>query len=953
MYIDAIAWANIEAIEKTYLIKREQNALKLGDVTGLRHACQTVLMGRIDALNLQNENEGKNVMSERSECAFLYTLLGNGWTVPDMKMFMNFYELMEEITDPQKKKLADDFMNTLMTTKVDKVATRNQLLGKCSGIVEMCDISRAKDRTEPLITDAMDAKLNFTEYVEDKEYQKYLDEEGYFNPTRLIQKGKPIKEYVSLYQNAMIHNRLDEEKKQAIRDRTDYIRKEQSDEELEKFDLTEGHKTHNIYKSTRNAIKEVFGDEIYDDIDEMSKGDEKDRTVMMHHALGNAYLRKGEEVLEIDFAGSGFKETRREYHGQHGKIFRDGTVSSAESILSEFGTQVEKWNGKKFKYLREKTSPDIKVGDKIMNKTRYTIAGPSPDNGGWWNLGEYSIENTRGYGRDFSVDFLKTIFDKWDKQLEKPHDIHINLSGHSRGAVASDECVRLVNIWMKEYEKKNPDKKKYLEHVKIDLMLRDPVPGAITNWRLGKQDLRNVPNLNATVFCSMAQEHADIVFPLQHVRGAKRVIIGVTGHDVDLGRIDGSQRNQKSDEYTHKVGFYDAETGEMFRGSGVSEMPDGVFIADDHMNMIRITSYSQVSKLLDAVYEGKSMQKRRVNAIHDMARNWFVDNDLKMGFADEDSREEAFEKNEENIRKLLNAKSKRLAPIKRALMDLQNAYDTDMPMSSIVEYQQAVIKAGKKYMEKTRIPNSGDSQYRMDLVSDIVSFTMKDKNYITRKHNLDDGRDIEGRALDEKIRKHKQRLEQKPGALERKIKKAEMRLTKDESALDAIKKTRKFCKTVVNRLSKTNVGMEGFAYQNLYDTLVEGSKLGQNTTVNQYKSFLVKLNYATNNYKQNNIELKNSNVGKLRIQQNDKIMEATWDSYEKFNKLTRFIADKDKPIIEVVQDHKTALENIKAKQPNQPEHEVNVASPAQGPKVEDIKQPQGPQSGSGPAPRKI
>ena len=77
-----------------------------------------------------------------------------------------------------------------------------------------------------------------------------------------------------------------------------------------------------------------------------------------------------------------------------------------------------------------------------------------------------------------------------------------------------------------------------------------------------------------------------------------------------------------------------------YRGSGIAEMPEGVYIADDRNNVVRITSYSQVGKLVSAVHEGasKGMQTGRVGVIHEMVRDWFVDNTLSISYQSETER---------------------------------------------------------------------------------------------------------------------------------------------------------------------------------------------------------------------------------------------------------------------------------------------------------------------------
>lgn len=917
MFIKESVWNELSKIEKNYIDLREQNLLERRDVTSHKTAFQSVLLARTYKLN-ELMSEGEDVENERYECAFLYTLLENGWTVADMEAFAHLNEMIVSQTNEKFRAFGEELIEELSKTKINTVEKRFDLMRKCVGYIFACGKDPAEyEKLVELFSKAMDMNLNFSEYPDDPEFLKQLDKKGKFDPHRIIGKGHPIDEYEELYKSSMRHANLSDEVKQKIRDREHYVIKEKTDDELEKFNITEGHKKHKITKSTRNAIKEVYGDDIYDDIDEMSKGDEADRTVKIHHALGNKFIRKGEEVLELDYAGSGFKEARREYHGQHGKRFSDGTRSSDESILSEFGPLVKK--GKTtFKYLRAKTTK-VELKDKKMEKTRYTIAGPSPENGGFWNFGEYSIESTREYGKDFSAAFLSEIFEKWNKKQESPHNVHINITGHSRGAVAAGECVRLVAKWMRDYAKEHPEAKNYDKNVMFDMLLRDPVPGMITSWFFGSQDYRKIPNANVTVFCSMGQEHSDLAFPLQDVRGQKRLIIGMTGHDMDLGNIDFSQRVHSDDGLAHKEGFYDAETGEIFRGSGVAEMPEGVYITDDKFNMIRITSYSQVSKLINSVYAGKSMQSRRVAVIQNMARNWFVDNELKMGFANEDDYEDARVKNEENVEKILATNNKRIAPVRDAVKALKLAEKQGASIQELIKIRSDIIKLGKKYMAKTKLPNSGDSQYRMDLVSDIVTFTMREKNYLTREFNLDNGKDVEGRALDEKIRAHKERLEKKPGALERKLEKEQKRLTKDKSSADIINQTKMYCETAertLNEMRKNKAKSE--SYNNFIDVIKEGKNLSADMSINSFKNYLTKLSKVSEQYKKKH-STPDSDEGKLTLKFSEGFMDMSKKAFDSFDKSTNYIVDKNKSLNSIIEGRNKKIGELEKKLPQKPE----------------------------------
>lgn len=294
----------------------------------------------------------------------------------------------------------------------------------------------------------------------------------------------------------------------------------------------------------------------------------------------------------------------------------------------------------------ERTRSD---GEKSFQKLRYTIAGPTPGEyygAGLFNLGEYSIENTKMYARRFAKEFLEPHFRAWLSGSEEPHEIHISLEGHSRGAVAAGQAVKKIHGWISAYAEANPQLKPYLDRIKFDLRLYDPVPWAVTDWHLKSCKLRNILNLNTTVVCSMAQNHTDFLFPLQHVKGARKLILTTQDHFMDFPRKDVTQTESFADGKDHRLGYYDPETGEMYRGSGLSEMPDGIYISDEKNRVVRITSYSQLTRLFGSVYGAESPQRIRGKYIHHMVRDWFVEHDLEMSFPDKRTREAETIRNE-------------------------------------------------------------------------------------------------------------------------------------------------------------------------------------------------------------------------------------------------------------------------------------------------------------------
>lgn len=288
---------------------------------------------------------------------------------------------------------------------------------------------------------------------------------------------------------------------------------------------------------------------------------------------------------------------------------------------------------------------------KAVYKHRYLLSGvtgPADQAYGFWalhgaaglfNFGKYSVENVREYARDIAANELKDKIDKWMNDPNADiNKVSFDFWGHSRGAVTAGQTVKFVDKWITDHmkekyhasdEKIQEFKKKFIHY---DLRLDDPVAGWGTDVHMGSCDLKNIPNVNATVRCSMAIGEIDFTFPLQHVRGAKKIILSVKDHQ-DFYPVDETQMNETGKK--HRGGYFDAETGEMYRESGISELPDGIYFEDENRNMIRVNSFRQVQDMFSSLYENSSPQRIRSRRIHKMVRDWFCENELESSFADE------------------------------------------------------------------------------------------------------------------------------------------------------------------------------------------------------------------------------------------------------------------------------------------------------------------------------
>lgn len=428
----------------------------------------------------------------------------------------------------------------------------------------------------------------------------------------------------------------------------------------------------------------------YENIDDIREADHVDqRAVELHYSRGTRYLENGARVLEFDIAGSGFKQFRAMHKGFHGKRVVDerGEKEGFEKQLRKTWfnkafswlpgvrseEEIDKENARRQKIadeLKAKYHMDLGenqldsysqvraankllkaaqeravdehygerqlVGRKRMKhirkkvtqegrKTRITMAGPLAMWGGS-NSGDYSIENLRKYMLDMGAEYLENIFRGWEGP-EDEHDINLIMRGHSRGGVAVAEGAMMIKRWVRKYYPQ------YIERVKFDLIQYDPVPGfgsysehALVNHdgqrMIEKDNVEMEPlgeNAETTVLYSMHTEHSFFFTP-QVIKGAKRIILTPFKHSLDLGTADRTQ------EEAHRRGFAHAQTGALYRSSGINDLDRGVYLVNEQNEIVKMDNYAQVERIVKEYVENARFQGERHKILLDVARTWFENN---------------------------------------------------------------------------------------------------------------------------------------------------------------------------------------------------------------------------------------------------------------------------------------------------------------------------------------
>jgi len=393
-----------------------------------------------------------------------------------------------------------------------------------------------------------------------------------------------------------------------------------------------------------------------------------------HHAKGTEAASKGEYVFEFRVAGSGNDQWRKVYKGFSGynekfdiskrpnpnaipegtyldelknkakerymmdpnRRYTDAEVSQA--IEREYGRPLYR-NHEGVIFLNPSDETKIMPGIRLKeNGTKKVVnfSGPlgtvASSRKGVRNIGEYSIENLKTYMYQMADDWLNDIERKIARGEDNGKPINFNFSGHSRGGCAASEASTMVEHLV------NTKYKNLKDRVKINVVLYDPVPGAgsykhhkeidqhnekisLRSGREGKglfSEEGDKERNSETVIYSIHSNHEKFFAP-QRVLGASKVILTGTSHDINLFDVDNG----------HKRAYISAENGETYRGSGFSDLKDGIYVLDENKVMVQLKNRREAKLFFDSVFSDKKLLKSQRKRHESMARvvgDWFLHN---------------------------------------------------------------------------------------------------------------------------------------------------------------------------------------------------------------------------------------------------------------------------------------------------------------------------------------
>ena len=804
--------------------------------------------------------------------------LQNNWSVNDMDMMRDLSLIISTQEDEELKKAGEELLDRVGNITVNELVLRDGILEDIESYSRLLAEKGKELESSRLLAHVESTRtkpLHFTEFPEDEVVYDLANRQGYFdnlvegldNSNKKINKDmlqtdpklntvysqikgqKAIKNYKELEKKYLIlgveHNSLSFAEKQQIRGKGDYVMQRSNLVEQEGYNKNYVQSMAGINTSNRYAAKHVFGDNVYDGIDAVREQESQaDRTVKMHNAKGNRTLLDGENVLEIDIAGSGLHLAERDYHGFAGNTYGGKDLRKWEDpIRLQYGARTPVRGFEDCHSIRKKET-NIKVDGVDVNKTRFTIPGPMPSPvisavHGLLDAGKYRIWNTQKMAQTIAEDYLTPLFDQWIKEKEtnpgyEPKDVHINFSAYSRGAVSAGLSIHAIRDWVENHPRYN----QFADKVKLDAVLYDPVPGPDGRLKgYGENDFRKNgkqdPNLNLTVFHSLSVNHSTFFDP-QSVRGASRIIFGTTMHACTQDMIDNSQRGIVGDGKAHRTGYFDTRTGECYRGSGLSDLPKGIYFADEKQNLVRLTSYSQMPKLLrsldlDNKSTGKSwkrfipgteafarrLQNSRRDIICNSVKNYMLDNPLDISYESEHERayeKKRFSKTVEEIGK---------DPANNMTRSEKAAFDQFREKLSQYE-QMDKNQPNAKILRNTLIRESGElirrdsgrsaTSKRLENLSDIYSHLQRENVY-----------DVQG------LTRSKGRMELSEAAWKTQTEKAEARSENLDILKNEILDTKNKAKTILEKLEATRKdGSNSGLYNDMVESIRKVSEISLN-----------------------------------------------------------------------------------------------------------------------------
>ena len=391
----------------------------------------------------------------------------------------------------------------------------------------------------------------------------------------------------------------------------------------------------NVKEDVVKTIRHFMGDEVYDKWEEKYKKNsenmEINSTVIAN--AGTLYMGEGLNVLQFHAGGTGQAMPSKLEKGlygldeaslnMHGTI-RIGTGENTKTFQIDSHMIYDLIYGEKIADgVRYQSTSFKETGAK---KVEYNLSGPGMFNtsDGEDSLTTDSIErNILNYGRDY----IAKEYEIYQNNKDSYKGCVIMLQGFSRGAVGISMGTTALRKYINDTYGNDEE---FLDKVHFDMILNDPIPGNMMTSKYEKMDIRSkeffaneqhpnhfkvfnnksrghkyaplTKNDQSTVFYSLNSGHNILPFEPEEVRGAKRIILKTHEHVT-------MENNISMEDKKHREAYTDAKTGKLYRESGISFLPEGIYIVDENNVLIDLKNTENATTILRRLLYGDVNKK--------------------------------------------------------------------------------------------------------------------------------------------------------------------------------------------------------------------------------------------------------------------------------------------------------------------------------------------------------
>ncbi len=295
------------------------------------------------------------------ECSFLSRALRNGWLVDDIPLLRDIYASLSSAPSaykPEANKILDQFT----TVKANRLSDRFDMLDITGTF--LLNLGGAYPKFQSTRRSIIEHNKNKKIYP-----LEYPDNEGFGKMAAGKDPEKGIG-YADVFKDGDAYRA---ERDELARENTEYVfdeipeRKRQTDKE-KSFVPNAGQLRNKMTVSASQAVGEVIGSAVYDEIDEMSRGKLADRRVRLHHSTGTKHQKAGHDVLQLEFAGSGGHDVLKMHKGRNGGI-SDIKGMTKEEAEAKYGKKAKKPGSTKeeFDYIRYKEWTTYRLAGDTLN----------------------------------------------------------------------------------------------------------------------------------------------------------------------------------------------------------------------------------------------------------------------------------------------------------------------------------------------------------------------------------------------------------------------------------------------------------------------------------------------------------------------------------------------------------------------------------------------------------